>query len=256
MLPVLQLGIFLELYLAASTVAGDAWLLGDKIPRCHKALRDALPFCAAANLVKTEAHIKHALSVFEIQSTPLQKQNAVKGLPPILHEELVSQPYLCIKPLAKGLLWPAQLPDNVKGLEREAAEEAYAAMRCLGLGEPTACVLHITRVFEWGAKVVANSLNIDSEPLTMGGIATEVQRVVRERCKNGDLDSYAEQMYNRLVVDINAFAKAYRNPTLHGFEHYNEQEALELTTHVGGFIRDLGKAFGPDLNNPKMPKKR
>lgn len=256
MLPVLHLTGLLELYIATSSTVGDFMVLPGKVTRVHNALREALPYCAPANLFNTDYMVRQALAVFDNpKAVPVDKQQSLKGLPDTLLRELMAQLYVVPKPQHRQYVFPPPIPETAKGAERAAAEEAYAGARCIGFGEPTACALHLMRVIEWGGRVIAASLQIDISGKTLGGIASQVQDVVREKRKKDELDSYAEEVYNGLVVDLQAFARGYRNPTAHDFRQYTEQEAMNLLHLVMNFIDHLSKTFGKDLNNPQIPKK-
>jgi hypothetical protein len=109
------------------------------------------------------------------------------------------------------------------------------------------------RVIDFGAKAVATSLGLNTEGLTVGVIAAEIQNLVRSLTKSRACSSEVEQFYNALVMDLRTFVRAYRNPVVHGFQVFTDQQANNLVVTVGDFMTHLVENFG-DLRNPTVPK--
>jgi hypothetical protein len=253
MLPIFPAHLFARLAAVSHDVSRDMLLLNtQKYNEIARWLNEMEQGCVSMGLVRTAKQIRAVLEACSSgKCTPARFQNLVKPITGLLVEELSEFVFLAVPRNRVGFF---QLPvgKKVPGAD-EAVREFHAARRCLGLGEPTACVLHLVRVIDFGAKTVATSLGIHTEGLTVGGIAAEIQNSVRSLSKSGACGSDVEQFYNALVMDLRAFIRAYRNPVVHGFQVFTDQQANNLVVTVGDFMMHLVDNFG-DLKNPTMPK--
>jgi len=184
----------------------------------------------------------------------------VKPILPLLCQELEEREFLGIPP-NRARFFKVPRPNSKRMISKataitgaeEAVREFHTARRCLGLGEPTACVLHLTRVIDFGAKIAAKSLSIKTESRTIGALATEIQQSIQTLVKTGVCTVEVEEFYNALVTDLRAFVRAYRNPAVHRFKQFDDDQAFTLVTVVGDFMQHMEKSFG-DWQNPTIPK--
>jgi hypothetical protein len=100
---------------------------------------------------------------------------------------------------------------------------------------------------------VAKSLGVKTESRTIGVLAAEIQNTVQSLVKGGKCTSETEEFYNALVTDLRAFIRAYRNPAVHQFKQFDDNQAFTLITVVGDFMGHLEKSL-VDWDNPTIPK--
>jgi len=131
--------------------------------------------------------------------------------------------------------------------------EIQSAGHCLAFGQPTACVLILTRVMDFGTQLVAKSLDTQSDTLSgkgMGTLATLIHETIRKLVKAGTRSGADEMFYNGLVMDIRAFARGVRNEAVHGLVEYSPSEAMHLLRIVIHFMNFLANNFD-DFTKPK-----
>jgi hypothetical protein len=255
MLPFFPAHLFARLAAVTNDVSRDMLLLNtQKYNEVARLLHEMEQGCIGVGLVRTAKQIRAVLDACSSGNCPPARfQSLVKPITGLLVEELAEFVFLAVPRSRVGFFQvPVGKERKVPGTD-EAIRDFHAARRCLGLGEATACVLHLVRVIDFGAKAVATSLGINTESLTVGNIAAEIQNSVRNLTKAGACSSDVEQFYNALVMDLRTFVRAYRNPAVHGFQTFTDQQANNLVITVGDFMTHLVTNFG-DLQNPTMPK--
>jgi hypothetical protein len=254
MLPIFPAHRFAELVEATHDVIRDKFLIHDqKYKNVANLLAEMEEPCAARGLSRTTKQIRVVLAAWKDGACPAARfQSLVTPIPKLLIEELSESMFLSVPRNRVGLFQvrPGKGP-KIPGA-KEAVLEFHTARRCLGLGEPTACVLHLARVVDFGTKVVAKSLGVATELRTLGQIAADIQESIRTRVRVGGCGAESEEFYNELVTDIRAFARAYRNPAVHKLQTFDETTAIAMIPVVGHFMQHLVKHFG-DFNNPTPP---
>ncbi|MBZ5504651.1 MAG: hypothetical protein LAO78_04100 [Acidobacteriia bacterium] len=254
MLPLFPAHLFARLAAVTNDVSRDMLLFNtQRYNEVARWLREMEQGCVNVGLARTAKQIRAVIDACDGKCPPARFQALVKPITGLLVEELAEFAFLAIPRNRMGFF---QMPTGKKRKATGADEaiwEFHAARRCLGLGEPTACVLHLVRVIDFGAKTAAMSLGINIQGLTIGAIAAEIQNSVRSLTKAGTCSAEVEQFYNALVTDLRAFARAYRNPAVHGFQNFTDQQANNLVITVSDFMGHLVANFG-DLQNPTLPK--
>jgi hypothetical protein len=136
------------------------------------------------------------------------------------------------------------LGDDVADKFQSAAYEIDEAAKCFALDRYTAAVFHLMRTMEFGIKAVARCLQIP-DPIKpaernwgkmLGRIAggmnakwpTSADRT------NGD-----GAIFEGLHASLDAIKNAWRNPTMHVENNYNEEEADHIFGVVMGFMKKL-----------------
>jgi hypothetical protein len=223
MLPTFPAHLFARLAAVSHDVSRDMLLLNtQKYNEIARWLNEMEQGCISIGLARTAKQIRAVLDACSSgKCTPARFQSLVKPITGLLVQELSEFVFLAV-PRNRVGFFQVPLGKKVPGAD-EAVREFHAARRCLGLGEPTACVLHLVRVIDFGAKAVATSLGLNTEGLTVGVIAAEIQNLVRSLTKSRACSSEVEQFYNALVMDLRTFVRAYRNPVVHGFQVFTDQ---------------------------------
>lgn len=261
MLPLFPAHLIVRLAAMSHDVTRDQLIRRQKYNQYAAFLQEVEKPCIDAGLPRTAKQIRVVLDACaQGQCAPVTFIALLKPIFPLLCQDLEERQFLGVAPQRIRFL---QVPQPRKRQSRrqsartkgadEALREFHAARRCFGLGEPTACVLHLTRVIDFGAKVVAKSLGIKTESRTIGVLAAEIQNTVQSLVKGGKCTSETEESYNEWVTDLRAFIRAYRNPAVHQFKQFDDNQAFTLITVVGDFMGHLEKSF-VDWDNPTIPK--
>ena len=146
-----------------------------------------------------------------------------KELREVLEKDLETYTFLAVQREAGKYLSPDWLSKSALAKRSpEALRQLRSAAQCLAKDEPTACVLHCLRIFEYGLHVAAKALGVGAHDLR--SVAHSIQGRMSEKYKGADWLE-AEPFYADLLGDIKAFAKR-RNPAMHGIsESYDPEEA-------------------------------
>jgi hypothetical protein len=126
------------------------------------------------------------------------------------------------------------------GIEIDVEE----AGKCYAAGRDTACVFHLMRVMEVGLRALAASLNdpkLDpkrnpSWDSILGKCGDELEKSVRDRSPEWRQD---DVFYSTATANLRAVKDAWRNPTMHVEQNYNEETALDIWNAVRAFMRHL-----------------
>jgi hypothetical protein len=186
---------------------------------------------------------------------PHQLQALVTGMPPLLFQDLEEGCFVAVSKENVSLLGADWLSDSpIAKRSNRILREIHAAGHCLALDEPTACVLHLTRIMDSGARLVAKSLGIPDATISdkgLGTVATLIQETIRKLVNAGTCSRSAETFYNGLVTDIRAFARGDRNDVVHELIDYSPSRAMRLLQLVIDFMNYLANSFD-DFSNPKL----
>ncbi len=126
----------------------------------------------------------------------------------------------------------------ISGNDIEEAGKCYAA------GRDTACVFHLMRVMEIGLRTLGASLKdarLDpkknpSWDAILKKCEEELAKPIRDRAPEWRDD---DTFYSTATANLRAVKDAWRNPTLHVEQNYNEETALEIWNSVRAFMRHL-----------------
>src|SRR6266853_1577144 len=126
-----------------------------------------------------------------------------------------------------------QFPSTL--LDIEEASKSYATNR------NTACVLHLQRVMEAGLHVLGQNIGVDiAENRTWDAILQKIDPELRKGYtdKSPFFKSH-EQKCAEAAVLLRSVKIAWRNPTMHVGNVYDEEKAMEVYTAVRAFMRHL-----------------
>ncbi len=115
------------------------------------------------------------------------------------------------------------------------------AGKCFAVGRNTACVFHLMRVMEAGLCAVATA--VGSPPrasANWGGILREIQNAIAQRNSAPPPDwQVVRTFYEGAVAHLDVVRVAWRNPSMHLDQSYDEERALDIFVAVRGFMRHL-----------------
>jgi len=118
------------------------------------------------------------------------------------------------------------------------------AKKCSALSRYTASVFHLMRVIETGLRALGKSLNDNSlDPKTnptwekiLRRCDTELQKPLAHRSPQWQQN---EHFFSEATANIRAVKDAWRNPTLHVEQVYDEERARDVFNAVTAFMRHL-----------------
>jgi hypothetical protein len=120
-----------------------------------------------------------------------------------------------------------------------AVLDSQNAGKCLALGQPTACMFHLMRVLEHGLTAYAEKLGIQYSPsweACLNKLAKEFEVSWDKRSQKWKKET---SFHKQVMGDLTAIKIAWRNPTIHIVNDYDESEALRAYSAVLGFMQHL-----------------
>lgn len=116
----------------------------------------------------------------------------------------------------------------------EATTSIEEASKCLALGRDTACVFHLMGVLQIALNHTAKSLRvkIDVRTATWNRILTDIESAIEAKRstikRKSAWKARHEPFYAEVISDMRAVKNAWRNPTLHFWRTYTDEEATKI----------------------------
>jgi hypothetical protein len=138
--------------------------------------------------------------------------------------------------------WGKSNPFGEKVLKRfkNARLDIECAAKCLALGEPTACVFHLSRALEAAVRKLSGRLGITITPQTTwrqltgsmdGKIKTMPETTDRQKRKKGGWETARANLHH--------VGSAWRNKTMHPATFYTPSQAIDIFNAARVFMTDL-----------------
>lgn len=125
---------------------------------------------------------------------------------------------------------------------KKVVDDMVEAGKCIAVGRFTACVFHLTRIVEEGAKKFAKKhfpgLNIPHKA-TLGAIAKLISDEVVKIPSKTPQETEKKQEFSRIADLLSHFTEGWRNKTNHGGLSYNEEQAILLFNNARQFMQRL-----------------
>jgi hypothetical protein len=195
-----------------------------------------LPRSADIIVEYTRKHPRYAGVPFEDVIAELQRS---------IERELRANTFLFIEDHRRGLFnGEHSFGDSVIESFPSALFDIQEAGKCLALSRHTACVFHLMRTLEVGLRALGRSLN-DS---TLDPKINPSWEKILSRCDDEQRLPLAkrsaewrsdEKFFSAATANLRAVKDAWRNPTMHVEQKYNEEEAREIYSAARGFMRHL-----------------
>ncbi len=121
------------------------------------------------------------------------------------------------------------------------------AGNCIAVGRPTACVFHLLRVVEVGVKAFGTALGISAKLKTAqpswGDVLRETWNEIQTKNKSGDPTWTADKrkFFENVQSDLQIVKTAWRNPTMHVENIYDDDRAEDIFNSVKSWMRHLAK---------------
>jgi len=141
-------------------------------------------------------------------------------------------------------LSPEPFGQEVHSRFHTANYDMNEAGKCLSFGRNTAAVFHLMRVLEVGLRALGKALNdpsLDSKrnpnwETILRKCDQELQKPHKDRSPEWAAD---EPFFSTATVNLRAVKDAWRNPTMHVEQVYDDEQAREVWSSARAFMRHL-----------------
>ena len=130
------------------------------------------------------------------------------------------------------------------------------AGKCYAVGRYTACVFHLQGVMQSGLNALAETFGIKpSENRTWDAVLKKIDPELRKGfLERRDLFKTDEQFCAESAALLRAVKIAWRNPTMHVENIYDQEKALDVFNAVKGFMRHLARHISEKPKNQGISK--
>jgi len=165
-------------------------------------------------------------------------RESVKDLNRTVIEELEDIRFLFV-PSERISYW-SETPlfsEKVQRRYKRAFDDMVEAGKCLAVGRYTACVFHLMRVVEIGAKRLAKNVGLaPSHKAPLGTIARDISKEVVKMPTTTPKESDRKEAFSKTVDHLAHITAGWRNKTMHPGLSYNEEEATLMFKNVCSFV--------------------
>jgi hypothetical protein len=246
---------------AASKPPGDKLTVDEK-----KAIHNLLK-CVQIRLFQTDLRISNArINEFTVQKMPTTDtdctyqimRSEISGILHAIERELKEHHFAYIPITLAGCFENKDfLGDTVYEHFYSARADIKDAGNCVAAGLNTAAVFHLMRVVNIGLRTLAKSVGvkrIDGKKLEYCRDESIIKKVGKEidkklesveSIKRGEKWENKKALYQGLLVDLQYFKDAVRDPMAHARKNYTEAGAMDVYDHVKNFMQRLDKHLFP-----------
>ena len=123
---------------------------------------------------------------------------------------------------------------------KDARDDIEHAGNCLALGEPTACVLHLNRVVEIAIHRLAKKLNITPDAKdNMGSMLGNMTEPIKNLPDKTEAQKRKKERWAECRTNLYHVKMAWRDPSSHGKQSYDEKQAADIFRRVKDFMQQL-----------------
>lgn len=171
-----------------------------------------------------------------------QLPGAVRDLVALIADELREIRFLYV-PARRAEYW-SETPLFSKKVQRHcrrAVDDMMEAGKCLAVDRSTACVFHLMRVVEVGAKRLATkTLGLTlSHKATLGTIITLIGREVAKMPTTTPKEMERKEEFSKMADHLNHIKDGWRNKTMHPGLRYDGEQAMLMFKNVCEFMQLL-----------------
>jgi hypothetical protein len=121
-----------------------------------------------------------------------------------------------------------------------ARDDIESAGNCLALGESTACVLHLNRVVEIAIHRLATRLNIAPDAKdNMGSMLGKMTDPIKNLPDKTEKQKRKKEQWAECRTNLYHVKMAWRDPSSHGKQSYDEKKAADIFRRVKDFMQQL-----------------
>jgi len=177
---------------------------------------------------------------------PNELHSEIKALGRIFRDEIDTYKFMFVPPEKQSFYDDQQLfGEEVNNNFPSAIIDIEEAGKCFALSRSTASVFHLMRVVEIGLMAFAQGLGIVGSIKTaqpswgrvLSLTNTEIQN--QNRSPSSSWTAEKRGVFENIQADLMAVKNAWRNPTMHVENIYDEERARDVFNAVRGFMRHL-----------------
>jgi hypothetical protein len=213
--------------------------------------------CDEAKLPGIKGQTRRIMNSFTVGVTPVRHSDLRRTLT-ALQERIYDslEELMCLQiPSQKADYYNKSdlFGDDVTFHFRSANYDIEEAGKCFAVGRYTACVFHLMRVMEIGTKGFAQALGvlgkIKTAQSSWGQILSLTNEEIKIRNKGSDPSWVSQKsFFENVQSDLSVVKNAWRNPTMHVENQYDEERAEDIFNSVKGFMRHLAKHLDENGN--------
>jgi hypothetical protein len=123
--------------------------------------------------------------------------------------------------------------------------ELSAAVHCLALRQPTACVFHLMRGMEAVVKRLGRRFGLPAgQDVTWVVLTGNMTDKIASWPKATEAQKRKRQAWSAAVSNLHHVGRATRNPTMHPAKNYTPQEAKEVYDATRAFMTEVAELLG------------
>lgn len=168
-------------------------------------------------------------------------KSSIKELNTIVQDELEEKLFLFV-PANRAEYWDESplFDEKVQKRLPKAIDDMVEAGKCLAVARYTACVFHLMRVVEIGAKKLGKKLVPSlTHKATLGDITRAIAPVIVAMPTHTAKESERKEAFSKTADHLNHIKDGWRNKTMHPGLSYNEDETFRMFNNVREFMRLL-----------------
>ena len=121
-----------------------------------------------------------------------------------------------------------------------ASNDIEWAGNCLALGQPTACVLHLNRAMEIAIHRLAKKLHLQPHAKdNMGSLLANMTDPIKNMPDKTEAQKRKKEKWAECRANLYHVKMAWRDPSSHGKQSYDDKQALDILERVRGFMQQL-----------------
>lgn len=193
------------------------------------------------NIVALQARILEARKNPKKPMLPIAElQNSVEKIKNDFSYILGSRQFYEVPPnLSKYYGNPALFGPKVTRKFSGARYDIERAGNCLALGEPTACVLHLNRVMEIAIHRLARKLGITPDAKDNMGSMLGMTDPIKQLPDKTEAQKRKKEKWAECRTNLYHVKMAWRDPSSHGKQSYDDKEASDIFKRVQDFMQQL-----------------
>jgi hypothetical protein len=122
----------------------------------------------------------------------------------------------------------------------KAQSDIERAGNCLALGEPTACVLHLSRAMEIATRRLAKKLGVTLDAKdSWGMVLGKMTQPIKDLPDKTDSQKRKKERWAECRANLYHVKMAWRDPGAHGKQSYDGKDALDFMKRVKDFTQQL-----------------
>jgi hypothetical protein len=142
--------------------------------------------------------------------------------------------------LAKLYGQPALFGEAVAKKFPAASDDIEWAGNCLALGQPTACVLHLNRAMEIAIHRMARKLSVTPDAKdNMGSMLGKMTEPIKHLPDKTEAQKRKKEKWAECRTNLYHVKMAWRDPSSHGKQSYDDKQARDIWDRVRGFMQQL-----------------